>query len=673
MAGRLLDVMVLAEDVREALALAATKRGDGSLTTAQLLVEVMRLDRDASGWARIALYCRSPNEIDPAQWPDPRGDGSTTWEDVPLSEDLAAALRIAARLVDDYDLVPMPTVVLVLGLIATPDSGAARALLEGTGCTHAEVVELVQDSLAGGRFESLDLRNPSERDSGVPAARRTSAPLTRPAVSAPRRYIRGLGERWDWQRVKSLLAGLAFLGGAGGAVAVMVGGEVDATGATRVAVYLVYVGIAGVCLFHGVRRLRRAADSGAVAQRRRAERRRQVDGTRNVAAREVARSLSGPPTYTERLLEVLRKAADDAASSGTTTTREHVAVALGDKYELPATGTDEARSAEVLLNPEGDRLVLSVSQELAACLTQSERLAQTFAMNLVETGHLATALAFSVSHDLDDVRSRLRRYFGEDFVGVEEVFAPGATQASTGGHATPPPRILMSERTAGLRSAGRRSFLRVCYLAGALLLLWPIGRLLADAPRLLTDAGHLRHAVQALHQGRNEDAYRVFSEVADRRHESVIALEGRACAAARVGDLDRWAVSAQVALASGMPQRAAGFCLRPAHAARFHLVVAEGTAIIVPSPPPSGARREGFTLAAVPSGDRVVDVIMEASCSAGVGGLPTYAAGQARVALRLARYYSLANPSKVADRLRACIQVWPLSPSRDAVAKLVAK
>lgn len=203
MAGRQFDVTILAEDVRLALVLAAASRVDGSLTTARLLVEIMRVDSNTSGWARICLQSRSLDEIDPAQWPDLCNESAATWEDVPLSEDLAAALRVAARLVDEYALVPMPTVALVLGLIADPAAGAARALVEGTGCTHAELIDLVQDSLVGGRFESLDLRRFRDREPDLRVARQARPPLARRVVSALLQSIRSLRGGWDWKRVKA--------------------------------------------------------------------------------------------------------------------------------------------------------------------------------------------------------------------------------------------------------------------------------------------------------------------------------------------------------------------------------------------------------------------------------------------------------------------------------------
>jgi hypothetical protein len=217
-------------------------------------------------------------------------------------------------------------------------------------------------------------------------------------------------------------------------------------------------------------------------------------------------------------------------------------------------------------------------------------------MNLVETGHLATTLAFSVSQDLEDVRSRLRRYFGEDFVGVEDVFTAGAAEVPAAQHAAAAPPSLTPQRAADMGRPWRSTLLRMGYLGCALLLLWPVGKLLAEAPQLLTDASALQHGIRALQAGRNDEAYRVFFEVHRRQPESYSALLGMACVAARADDLDRWAVSTAGALASGMPRRGAGVCLRPAQANRFHLVVVGNIAILVPSAPPLGhIRQPGWT------------------------------------------------------------------------------
>jgi hypothetical protein len=674
MGGRLLDAVVLAEDVRAALRLAATRRGDGTLTTAHVLVEVMRVDRDASGWARISLHGRSVDQIEPTQWLDSGDESPATWEDVPLSAELAIALEVAGRVVDDYGLVPMPTVALVLGLIANPGCGAARALVEGAGCNHAELVDLVQDNLAGSRLERLDLRRHSDREPDTPAARHAALARRRPPTGTPRGDQRGLWERWDWQRVKSLLAGLALVAlGVGDAVLVATPDEIDATGIARILVYLLNLAFVSACLFYGVRQLRRAADSQAVTHRRRAERRRHLDRARPATAQTVSPSLDGIPTYTQQLLEVLRKATATAAATGAVTTRQHVVAELKDRGGLPAPGTDTARPARVVLDPDGERLALTVSGDLAGCLRQGERLAQAYAMPLVARGHLATALAYSVLHDVQDARSRLRRYFGDDFVGVEEVLVAGAAELPAPRPAAPTSRIQAPQPGSYIGRSWWRSFVRVSYLGCALILLWPLGGFLADAPQLLTDASSLQQGVRLIQAGQNDEAYRMFFEIHRRRPDSHHALSGMACAAARADDLDRWAVTTQDALTSGMPYRGAGICLRPAQRGGVHLVVLGRIAILVPSaPPPGHVRPPGWSLAAVRSATPLAEVVSQASCRAGRAGLPRYAAGQARSALVIAQH-SLADPSRVANRLRSCLQDWPPSQWRDTVARWVAK
>jgi hypothetical protein len=324
-----------------------------------------------------------------------------------------------------------------------------------------------------------------------------------------------------------------------------------------------------------------------VIHRRRAERHGHLDRGRPLA-QVVSPNLDDHPTYTEQLLEVLRMATANAAASGAVTTRQDVVAVLSERDELPAPGADTARPARIVLDSPGERLTVTVSGELAGCLGQGERLAQAYAMPLVGLGHLATALAYSVLQDVQDARSRLRRYFGDDFVGVEEVLVAAAVELPAARRAAPASLIQAPQSTTGMGRSWWRSFVRVSYLGCALILLWPLGGFLAEAPQLLTDASALQQGVQLLQAGQNDEAYRVFFEIHRRQPDSHYALGGMACAAARVGDLDRWAVTTQDALASGMPYGGAGACLRPTQRGGFHLVVVGRIAVLVPSAPPPG-------------------------------------------------------------------------------------
>jgi hypothetical protein len=460
-------------------------------------------------------------------------------------------------------------------------------------------------------------------------------------------------------------------------------GKINDTGIARILVYLLNLAFVSVCLFYGVRQLRRAANSQAVIHRRRAERRRGLDhlrakrhghrDRRRPPAQAVSPSLDDPPTYTRQLLEVLRTAAANAAATGAVTTRQHVVAVLSEHEALPAPGTDTARPAHVVLDSDRERLTLLVSGELAGCLGQGERRAQAYAMPMVTRGHLATAVAYSVLQDIEDARARLHRYFGDDFVGVEEVLVADAAELPTARHAAPASLIQAPQATTGMGRSWWRSFIRVSYLGCALLLLWPLGGFLAEAPQLLTDASAVQQGVQLLQAGQNDEAYRLFFEVHRRQPDSHYALGGMACAAARVGDLDRWAVTTQDALAAGMPYGGAGACLRPTQRGGFHLVVVGRIAVLVPSaPPPGHVRPPGWSLAAVWSATPLAEVASQASCTAGRAGLPRYAAGRARSALVIA-HHSLVDPSRVASRLRSCLQDWPASQWRDAVARWVAK
>jgi hypothetical protein len=655
MAGRLLDEAVLTDVVGRALAAAAGQRGDQPLTTTRLLVELVRADPDAEGWARVALHCRPPDSIDPDRWPDVGNPSSATWRDVPLSSASATALGVAGRLADDYQLEPLPPVAVALGLVADPASGAARALTDGTGVSGAELVELLQDHLADGRFEGLDLAAlASSTAAAPPAAGPPSAPPGRP--QGPGRPSRG--ERWDWPRARALLAGLglAYLAisvltqvptswhedGAGGAATIVVASTIPA-------------------LF-AVRYIRRAADAAAVEQRRQQARRRRVDRGRDVAQRPSARDLGGAPTYSAEALRTLRAAADRHPSAATS--RAHVAAALGEGFRLPPVGDDPEGSTAMVLDPGAGGHALLASEALARCLDDAVALAHAYAMHRVERGHVAAAVAHSVTGDIADTRGRLEWYFGEEFGDVEHVLdapPPASRSARRPAFAIHDPGPQAPTHQHGPRLA------RLAYLVGAGALLLALAPLLLAVPTRVAQAGDLRLARQAFADERFEEAYRRFRELAADEPGSYMAHQGSGCAAAALDDLDRWAAAEDLALMVGMPIDWAGRCLPRAARSTFHIVVTERVATIVPAEPPAGAAPEPeVALVIVGSRRPLVDVVTEVACAAGRRGLSRYAAQQAGYALNLAQQ-SLVDPEAVAAALRQCVQDWPGSESREQV------
>jgi hypothetical protein len=664
MTDRLLENTALAETVRRGLELAASARGELPLSSTDLLVALARVDHNAEGWARLALHTRAPDRIEAARWPDPDQPTTATWNGVPLTASAAKALQTAERLSYEYELIPLSVVTVALGLIADPASGAGRALVSGTGTTHAELVELVQEALGGGRFVDLDLSAPvecistsgSEPSGEIPSG--PAPPPRQPAATIP------LHRRWDWPRVRSLLyaAALAYF-----AVGLATGVPTTLRDDGIISA-LTFVVVAAVFGYFAARHLRRGFDATAVAERKAIARRRAVNHDRNVAARPTGHWLTAPPSYDARALDLLRRAAD--LHPAATTTRAHVATALADDHPIPAPADDGESATPIVLNHGADALVLLASDELASCLADAERLAQSYAMRHVEPGHLAAAVAHSATGDLGRTQAFLRQTFHDHFHGLESVLVPVAGRAPTAS-ATPPPLPLPPSVGPGVASPpdrmGSPLVLRASYLVLAALLLLSLGGLIADVPARVRDAGRIKHGERALHDGRHEDAYRLFALVARAEPRSFRASEGMACAAAQNFDLDRWADAEEVALWMGMPLHFAGTCLAEKDAASFHLVVADQAAMIMPAAPPADrAVTSGGPLKIVRTTRSISEVAALSSCQAGPRRLLRLAEKQARFALETLGM-TLADPEVVVAILRRCLPEWPAGEVRTRV------
>jgi hypothetical protein len=147
--------VVLTEAATAALRLAASRRRpDGNLTTCLVLDTVARVD-GISPWWRIWLETGEPDALGLADAPDTVDRGvAGRWEGVPLSGDMASAMATLQMLSERYKLVPVSPGVLALALVADPFSGAARELC-ANGLPHADLLELMQDSLVGTTLQGL--------------------------------------------------------------------------------------------------------------------------------------------------------------------------------------------------------------------------------------------------------------------------------------------------------------------------------------------------------------------------------------------------------------------------------------------------------------------------------------------------------------------------------------
>ena len=114
--------LVLTEAAVAALRLAASRRpADGNLTTGLVLNTVARID-GISPWWRIWLETGEPDFLGLADAPDTLDEGVVAgrWEGVPVSGDMASAMATLRMLSERYRLVPVPTGVLALALVAGP-------------------------------------------------------------------------------------------------------------------------------------------------------------------------------------------------------------------------------------------------------------------------------------------------------------------------------------------------------------------------------------------------------------------------------------------------------------------------------------------------------------------------------------------------------------------------
>jgi hypothetical protein len=172
-----MDELILTEGATAALRLAATRRPrNGSLTTGLAFAAISQVDM-VQAWDRIWLHAGEPDAIQLADAPETDGQRAAhTWENVPLSGDMANAMAGLRMLCEKYTLVPASTGVLALALVMDPRSGAARRLC-ADGLSHPALLEIIQDDLIGMSLGGLSaaiagMANPKAKPGvGDPSAR----------------------------------------------------------------------------------------------------------------------------------------------------------------------------------------------------------------------------------------------------------------------------------------------------------------------------------------------------------------------------------------------------------------------------------------------------------------------------------------------------------------------
>lgn len=194
-----LPTLTLSESVSNALRLARVEQVPGqSLQTARLLDAIARADV-LGNWQYLWLRSGYPTSEQLAVQLDPESTSEkfrAVWQDIDVSDTLALALRLLARICESYPTDFMQPGHVVVALLAFPHSGAVRALLSQGGTSHAELLDLAQTELLGELLEGLDamirssVPTPLGADSGelgvdVAAERRPETPTS----------IRSIGDR----------------------------------------------------------------------------------------------------------------------------------------------------------------------------------------------------------------------------------------------------------------------------------------------------------------------------------------------------------------------------------------------------------------------------------------------------------------------------------------------
>lgn len=162
------DGVLLSEAANAALELAASRRHGRPLETFGILQALIAMDTTGA-WDTVQL--RSTFVAAEASLPFRDRDGMAAghWRRVPLTAAARAALAFAASTADDYRLFPTPPGLIALGLVADPDAGACRALLDEADIGHEELLSLLQDELLDTRLEGL-------RPASVAAGSREASP-----------------------------------------------------------------------------------------------------------------------------------------------------------------------------------------------------------------------------------------------------------------------------------------------------------------------------------------------------------------------------------------------------------------------------------------------------------------------------------------------------------------
>jgi hypothetical protein len=146
-----LDNIRLGETASEAMLLAAAEKGiDAALDTKDIFAAIARRAIYID-WYRVESLARDPKTLMRAVAADPAGGEGQRWNGIPVSINSAMAMRLAWQIVQDPSyrggLEDVPPGILAVALILSPDNGASRALTEGFGISHAELIPIIEEAV----------------------------------------------------------------------------------------------------------------------------------------------------------------------------------------------------------------------------------------------------------------------------------------------------------------------------------------------------------------------------------------------------------------------------------------------------------------------------------------------------------------------------------------------
>jgi hypothetical protein len=160
--------VALSEAVQRALRQAVADLGPGEPLDTRTLLRRLIEAHGVGDWSRISLHFAGMTTLASADAVDPAPQQRGRYDQTPLTGSCTRALRTAVRLAVEYDMWPMAPGILALGLVADPESAAARGLGVVDEATHVRLVALVLEDLLNTNLNDLDLSTDNNPEDDFP-------------------------------------------------------------------------------------------------------------------------------------------------------------------------------------------------------------------------------------------------------------------------------------------------------------------------------------------------------------------------------------------------------------------------------------------------------------------------------------------------------------------------